>query len=1607
MRGNWRKRIQMGMAVLLLISATIQTAGKARADEPVGAALYVSAAGSDTNPGTEAAPFATIERAREEIRSLKLGDDLPAGGVTVYLRGGVYARSETFALGEQDSGTASSPIVYAAYPDEEVRFTGSATLDGDDYRVVSDPAVLARLPSSVHGSVYEYDLAGAGISNYGSLQQYGFHMPEVDPPAELFYEDEPMTLSRWPNSGYVLTGTVTDPGAEGPPARGAVFAYADERPEQWSDPSDVWMYGYWYWDWADGNMKIDAIDAANNRITTESPTYFSVRGGQRYYYYNVLEELDSPGEWYLDRGAGKLYFYPPATLSGEATELSLLDEPLVSMDEVDYVTFQGITFENARNLAVRIEGGSYSGVADCVLRNLGNIAVSIQGGYRNGVSGSLIYNTGRGGILLEGGDRDTLGAGELYASDNEIHDYSRVQATYSPAIELRGAGNRAEHNQIYNAPHLAILIHGNNHVIEYNDIHDVLQETDDAGAIYMGMDWTEQGNVIRFNYLHDLPRIGVYLDDLASGTLVYGNVFARVDQGMLLGGGRDNTVVNNMLIDGNSSFLIDDRGLGWQHIACEAGGVLRTKLAEVPYDQEPWTSRYPNLAGVLTDNPCSPMSNTVRQNVFYRTPDLSAASAAVELGSIDGNWQTSTNPGFEDESGGNYALTAGAAVFTAIPGFKPIPFEAIGPRPDGAPASDPQTPDTLTLFATGSALRVGTGVRLWSIADTVYGTYLDTFGHLAYTSSDPAVASVDSLGNVLGLSVGETEVTATAAYGSIVLSDTIRLQVMESLLDGVSLSLDKPGAEVGHTASIAVSGTMTGGAAADLAEASIQYESSDDAIAEVSGSGIVTAKKLGYVSLTARVTLDGVLKSASVLFAVYPDGSGDPSAPWQLRNFGATLGAAYKHSNGDLSLIGNGADVFGSADAFTYLFQPTAQSEETVATSVTAIVYALDGTNADAAAGLMFRGGDAASSDNVMLRVLPGGGLRMTYRNAANPGSWFIVGPDASYPVELKLTRENDWYIGYYKSGGLWTEVGQVQAELGNTPNAGLAMFSHQSLPAEARFGNVSIDETPMELTRLEAAAGNHRLASGQTLDLQMRGVLGSHLQVELPGAQFTYATSDASVATVDAAGIVTAVGLGSSTISVTTSVYGYSLSGAFDIEVVATRDPYGAVYAGTADELHGGLTAGGSGTLGNTAAGSWAKVANLDFGANAPVSFGVEAAVPAELAGGTISVRLDRPDGPEIGVLTVAATGGWDDYVPQRTTLSAPSAAVGIHDVYFVFSRSGTANIGRFVFAGDIAFSPDGSGTPAPEAETTISVAGDGAGFDPEAFEYAWSESTVPPVGGWSSFTPGDTIVKYLAGDGDWYMHVRGLDLVGNRIYARSDVFMLENSHTQFTGLEISAGSSRSKLSAGQTLQLAVTGLAGPYSAALPETTFAYTSSDSAVATVDAAGVVTAVGLGMATISVAATVYDQPLSGEFVVSVVTTRDAYAAWYAGTADELHGGPSASGLAIGNTAPGSWAKFANVDFGSSAPSRFGLEAAVPDSLAGGTVSIRIDRPDGPEIGRLTIAGTDDWDDYELQETLLSSPAPAVGIHDVYLVFSNYGTCNARLVVFSPDTFIEPD
>ena len=711
------------------------------------AEYFIAPNGSDSNPGTISLPFATLEGAQTAIRNLKSTTGLPDGGVVVNLREGVYRRTKSFDLTSLDSGTAAKPIVYQAYNDESVRLVGAELVDPSWFTLVnSSNPVWDRLTTAAKGNLYELDLKAHGITNYGTFSPRAGWTWNANAALELFYDGAVMQLGRYPNEGsYMQTGTVTAT---------AQFKYTDQRVERWTTAEDPQFAGlfatYWFYSTVGGTINTTA-----DTITLDSNPPYSVKAAHPIFAFNLLEEIDIPGEWYLNRTTCKLYFWAPGGAPTGETYLSMLSDELLHLNGASYITFSGMTFEMTRDSLIQIDNGSNNRITNSVLRNAGRYGITISG-TNNGIDNSHIYDIGETAVTLTGGNRATLTEAGNYVKNSDIHDWSRWIRASKVAIRPEGVGQIIAHNEIHDGPAMAIWYVGNEHLIEYNEIYNVCTDTQDAGAIYMGRDWGLRGTVIRYNYIHDVKSrfsssnlFAIYFDDASSQADVYGNIFARI--GGYAGfnaGGRDNHWYNNLIIDSYGGHLGDRRGMDittdipgddcnfLEKLNRAAGGDFHTGA---------WAAAYPELAKIPNDFDLlgslkNPGGTTFTGNwgwnntVWMKEGSWGGYTGAFSYYASTAGNVANQDPLFVDKAGGNLNLRPDSPIYTLIPGWQDIPFDQIGIIGDGTTTPPPPPPpppaqDTSgkVIIDNGSAGFVTTGT--WNASSAI-----DAFGATSITA---------------------------------------------------------------------------------------------------------------------------------------------------------------------------------------------------------------------------------------------------------------------------------------------------------------------------------------------------------------------------------------------------------------------------------------------------------------------------------------------------------------------------------------------------------------------------------------------------------------------------------------------------------------------------------------------------------------------------------------------------------------------------------------------------------------------------------------------------------------------------------------------------------
>ena len=703
----------------------LSTYTKTDDDKMINGDFYVSTKGDDENPGTADAPFLTIEKAIEAVRE---ADKAGKNGITVCIEAGEYCISSV-EFTKADSGTKECPVTYCSY-NGEVIINGGKNLAPENFSAVTDENMLKIFSDEAEKNIVCTDLTKLGLNaeDWGKLYPVGLYGTQANydgdtegpAPSNLYFNGNSLTTARYPNEGFLNTVEIIreGQGQESSTSNHAkmegwenlrnpettIFTVDEntaERINSYSSLENVWLWTALIYEWADTTVPLKSFDYETKAVETAYVSKYGAVSGSTYYIFNVPEELDSPGEWYLDRSSGMLYVYPPEKTDNAKITISLSTEDLITVTDAEYLNFEGLSVRGSRGNGIVIKGDNVT-VKNCFISELSGTGISVDG-YYNLISGCEFSHIGATAAKIRGGDRDKLKSGENRIENCLIHDFSEASITEGQGVNLGGVGNICAHNEFYNAPQQAIIYGGNNNIVEYNNIHDVALVSNDSSAIYTGRRWDEAGNIVRYNAVYNIGSDGftphgIYLDDGASGQTVYGNIIVNCNgNGFLIGGGRNNAVYNNLLINCDKAFLYDARSRNavldsefWFEHSRE-GFDMHQNLLESPWQSEIWKKAYPymekwSLDYNDTENPGfipNPADSKISNNIIvhYKGDVGEIEESVYAFSDISDNVIfrfRDMKKLFVDAESGNYEIRDIDEVKKAVPDFEKIPFDKIG-----------------------------------------------------------------------------------------------------------------------------------------------------------------------------------------------------------------------------------------------------------------------------------------------------------------------------------------------------------------------------------------------------------------------------------------------------------------------------------------------------------------------------------------------------------------------------------------------------------------------------------------------------------------------------------------------------------------------------------------------------------------------------------------------------------------------------------------------------------------------------------------------------------------------------------------------------------------
>lgn len=678
-----------------------------------GQKIFVSTVGDDSGDGSEEEPLRTLEKAIDVANEMREDSDKL---IEILLREGTYSVTNTIKI--INSQKDDSLLKISAYQDEKVTINAGVDIPLSAMNIADSDFTNAIIDKPNAGSILQYNLKDAQIEDLGEISLRGHLISdEKEAQAELSLNGEVQKLAGWPNGEYTGLIKPTDSNEYGKRtksgiANGCSFQVNYDRPSQWSKPEQAWLSGT-----IGPNYEFDYYPVS--RFDSEEKRVYLSRGAlEKYYtepYYrfeNVPEELDEPGEYYIDRQSGMLYFYPPEDAPKDSVLTITMSTPTLdvsgkapnSMFRIENsknIVFENLIFKGGRGSAITGKNNSNIQFINCEINSFGENGIRFDASTDIKISDCKIHDVGQDGILFVScGNYKTLSPSNIVVSNNDIYNFARLERSYKTGIDFgyRCVGATAANNHIHNGPHAGMIFYGVNNDIYGNEFDNLVTEFSDMDALYCNNSnypW-ERGNKIHNNYFHDIGKSSmngrhqinvraIRTDNRGCGLNIYENLFYNIGDGgngngnngigAITAEGTRNRIFNNLFVDCNEAYFNTlqykeienaDDGTLYPDTVINSSGVEvantinGAKVADLKKQMENYLpvygKQFPELYKYFYEHPNMSKTNEFKNNMII--------NIAIPLSNING---------IQNEEGfrGLQMLTAasGNYVSTSDPGF--------------------------------------------------------------------------------------------------------------------------------------------------------------------------------------------------------------------------------------------------------------------------------------------------------------------------------------------------------------------------------------------------------------------------------------------------------------------------------------------------------------------------------------------------------------------------------------------------------------------------------------------------------------------------------------------------------------------------------------------------------------------------------------------------------------------------------------------------------------------------------------------------------------------------------------------------------------------------
>lgn len=514
--------------------------------------VYMAQDGKSAGDGSPASPVSSLAAAKK----IALGYMKEYGleyTVRIFVKGGTYRFEDGVSFDENEfSAEVYKGLSIENYDENKPEFTASVLLNAEDFVPVTDAQTLARIHKNGRGKVASLDLKKMGITSLEDMPNLFYY---------IYLNDVEQVNARWPNEGESTIFSVPEQNS---------FTFSEADPTKWTQAKNAYVFGHFSsagWEWHQGI--ITSVNAATKTISIKGAASNDILKttavGTSWYACNLLEELDMPGEWYVDTESLKLYYYPPYRLKDQKLEMTKYLGTLLTFNNAKNITIRGINFSKCGSPLV-FNGSDIKGITidKCDFsHSQARQAISFQNNsktYNVTITENTAYNHFGGFVYFKAGDIWTLKDGNGLVKNNHIAQmaqYYKASGAISGPYQTENNGNvgvEYSNNVIQDIPGGAALGQGGtNCTINNNEVVNAGKYMTDYGGIYFGRSASYFNTEVAYNFLHDFDNnstyVGLYNDDAYSGANWHHNVCVNMQNPCIQAPGLNTRYMYNLAVN--------------------------------------------------------------------------------------------------------------------------------------------------------------------------------------------------------------------------------------------------------------------------------------------------------------------------------------------------------------------------------------------------------------------------------------------------------------------------------------------------------------------------------------------------------------------------------------------------------------------------------------------------------------------------------------------------------------------------------------------------------------------------------------------------------------------------------------------------------------------------------------------------------------------------------------------------------------------------------------------------------------------------------------------------------------------------------------------------